>query len=75
MTNDAELVLDYFKRQYWPRQNRCNQQMAIQNHGHLPTTVVADGLTELMGLGLVVRGELGAFCLTDDGVRAIGGTP
>lgn len=75
MTTDAQLVLDFFKREYWPYQNRCHQGMAIQRAGGLSSSTAATGLHELIGLGLIEDGPGGGFCLTNEGLRAVGAAP
>lgn len=75
MTKDAQRVLDFIKRAYWPNQNRCHQGMAIQFAGGLSSSTAAKGLDELIGLGLIEDGPGGGFCLTNEGLRAVGAAP
>ncbi len=72
---DAERVLDFYKRHYWPAKGRCHQPMAIQKTGGLSSTEAGAGVTELLSQGLLEPGPNGGYCLTDTGLRAIGATP
>lgn len=72
---DAERVLDFYKRHYWPGKGRCHQPMAIQQSGGLSSTVAEAGVIALLTDGLLEPGPRGGYCLTDAGLRAIGVMP